>query len=209
MSESSSREQYARSTKAEYVLDAARTLFTEHGFGATSMDAIAAAAGVSKATVYAHYDGKQALFAATTARGCERVMADMAIPSDVEDLPPAVALERIARSFVAAIFAPENLALLRVVMAEVRRFPELGGIFYDCAPGLTRSEVARYLERARAHGLIDTADCDLAAAQFLAALRGDLHLRALLGQPVTADEIEANTRFTLQTFVAHHARWRE
>ena len=54
MSETGREQVVASHGKPAQALDAARALFVEHGFGATSMDAIAAQAGVSKATVYAH-----------------------------------------------------------------------------------------------------------------------------------------------------------
>ncbi|GAB3670857.1 TetR/AcrR family transcriptional regulator [Salinisphaera aquimarina] len=206
MSQASDHDVDARPGKAELILNAAKRLFIEHGFGATSMDAIAAEAGVSKVTVYAHYNNKQALFAATTRRECRRVTTRMAIACEVDELPLDRALARIAASFIDAVFAPESLALLRMVLADVSRFPELGAIFYDSAPGLTLASVADYFERMRELGLIEAHDCELAAAQFLGTLRGDLHLRALLGQSVSADRLEAMAAEAVQTFVARYAR---
>lgn len=89
--------------KPGQVLDAARALFIEHGFGATSMEAIAARANVSKATVYAYYASKQTLFAATTQRECRRVHARMALPADVADMSLSSALTDIGHSFLQAI----------------------------------------------------------------------------------------------------------
>ena len=56
--------------KALAVLDAARDVFLTHGFSAATTDMIQQAAGVSKATVYAHYPTKEALFAAVIERQC-------------------------------------------------------------------------------------------------------------------------------------------
>src|SRR5260370_20928180 len=58
--------------KAETVLAAAERAFLAGGFGAVTMDAIAREAGVSKATVYAHFSGKEELFGAIVARVSER-----------------------------------------------------------------------------------------------------------------------------------------
>ncbi len=167
--------------KANAALDAAQYLFGEHGYGATSMDAVAAKAGVSKATVYAHFNNKQQLFAAMVRRECDRCIQKMAIPDDVHDMQLQAALRRIADAFLQVLVMPRILAIFRVVIAEARRFPELGHIFYDSGPGVTFAGVVTYLERAQAQGLIRT-DCPrLAAYQFLGMLRGDLQLRALLG----------------------------
>src|SRR6267142_4853605 len=62
-------------SKAESILAAAKRSFLAAGFGAVSMDAIAREAGVSKATVYAHFAGKEELFGAMIARECERYFA--------------------------------------------------------------------------------------------------------------------------------------
>lgn len=192
--------------KAEAVLDAARALFVEHGFGATSMDAIAARAGVSKATVYAHHGGKHALFAATTQRACEHVTERMALPAEVADMPLESALRALAHSFLEAILAPQNLTLFRMVIAEQPRFPELGRIFYDSAPGRTRERVRAYLERARRHGLLESIDCELAAAQFLGALRGDLQIQALLGVGPQTIDAPAVVDAAVATFLRRYAR---
>ncbi|MES1929908.1 transcriptional regulator [Salinisphaera dokdonensis CL-ES53] len=191
--------------KPAQVLDAARALFVEHGFGASSMDAIAARAGVSKATVYAHYASKQALFAATTRRECRRVHERMALPDDVGDLSLSRALTDIGHSFLQAILSQQNLTLLRMVAAELPRFPELGPIFYDSAPGLTLASVSGYLEQARSHGLVDLPDCRLAAGQFLGALRGDSQIRALLGLTPDVDDAEQIVDAAVAMFVARYA----
>jgi TetR/AcrR family transcriptional repressor of mexJK operon len=66
------------SSKAESILAAAKRAFLAAGFAAVSMDAIARDAGVSKATVYAHFAGKEELFGAVIGRECERYFADFA-----------------------------------------------------------------------------------------------------------------------------------
>jgi hypothetical protein len=60
--------------KRDAVLDAAMALFIEQGFGATSIDSVAARARVSKATVYAHFENKDALFAAVMKLACNTVV---------------------------------------------------------------------------------------------------------------------------------------
>ena len=69
------RSEALASTKAESILAAAKRAFLAAGFAAVSMDAIAREAGVSKATVYAHFAGKEELFGAVIGRECERYFA--------------------------------------------------------------------------------------------------------------------------------------
>jgi AcrR family transcriptional regulator len=61
------RAQYSASTKRALV-DVAEELFTEHGYSATSLDAIVAGAEVTKGALYHHFSGKQALFEAVFER---------------------------------------------------------------------------------------------------------------------------------------------
>lgn len=198
------------SIKAEQVLDAAKRLFIEYGFGATSMDAIAQAAEVSKATVYAHHDSKQALFAATARRECARMVGRMAIAPDCEDLGAVpdleAALTRIGHSFIDTILSDDMTALLRMVIAEAGRFPEIGQIYYESAPRQTRQSVTRYLEQARARGLVQTPDCELAASQFLGMLRGDVLVATLLGAQSETRDHHAIIEQAVTTFVARYAR---
>jgi TetR/AcrR family transcriptional regulator, mexJK operon transcriptional repressor len=175
------------SFKAERILNAALRLFTERGYSATSMDVIAASANVSKTTVYAHFANKEQLFAAMVRRECERCVHQMAIPDDLHNLELRTALTRIARTFLDILMAPRILTILRIVIAEVRRFPELGRIYYDSGPRIALDGVAHYLERACNSGLIEAQDVRLAAAQFVGMLRGDLFLRRMVGIDETED----------------------
>ncbi|KEZ78128.1 TetR/AcrR family transcriptional regulator [Salinisphaera hydrothermalis] len=194
------------SKKAEQVLDAARRLFVEHGFGATNMDALAAAAGVSKATIYAHYESKEVLFAATARRECRRAVARMAIGDDlVAHRSLEEALTHIGRAFLDTLMSPEIVGLLRMVIAESTRFPELGQIYYDSAPGQTLTSVTCYLDRARRQGWLIDCDTRRAAEQFLSLLRGDLHMRILLGQSPDAAERDPAIAEAVATFTARYA----
>lgn len=196
------------SPKARLILEAAQKIFTECGYGTASMDAIAAKAGVSKATVYAHFSNKESLFEAMMTSECRRCMEQMEIPAHVEQLDLRPALTHIARNFLKLVLTPRLLSIYRVVIAENRRFPELGSIFYNSGPKVTLDGLADYLETARAQGIIQTDNARLAAYQFLGMLRGDLQLRALLGieQP-SAESINRVAERAVDTFLrAYDAR---
>lgn len=117
------------------------------------MDAIAQAAGASKAMVHAHHDSKQAVFAATARRECAPMVGRMAIAHDCRHLRSASDLEAaLSRIFIDTILSTGITALLGMVIAEAGRFPEIGQIYYQSAPGQTRESVTRYFEQARALG---------------------------------------------------------
>ena len=127
------------SGKAALILSAARDLFTGAGYGATSMDAVAAAADVSKATVYAHYTSKPELFAAVIA---QEGQANIAALERRPDETIADALRRLAREAFDLVLAPTTTAFYRMIAAEAPRFPELGRIFYETGPAHVQARLA-------------------------------------------------------------------
>lgn len=193
------------SAKAVQILDAARRLFIDRGFGATNMDALALAAGVSKATIYAHYDSKKALFAATARRECGRLVARMSITKDVAGHRSLEqALTHIAEIFLDILMSPEIAGLSRMVIAESARFPELGQIYYDSAPGQTLASVAEYFAQAQREGRLVACDTHRAADQFLSMLRGDFFIRMLLGRTPSPDEHGPAIAEAVTTIIARY-----
>lgn len=167
--------------KDRQILSAAQQIFFSYDYRSASMDAIAKTAGVSKATVYAHFDSKEQLFEAMVNHECREFLTRMEIPADVEQLALRPALQRIAANFLELILAPHALSVYRIAIAEAIRFPKLGLIFYESGPQTMLDSLTQYLETAREKGIIETTNTRLAAYQFLGMLRGDLQLRAMLG----------------------------
>ncbi len=176
-------------TKAELVVQAARRLFLEHGYGATSMEAVARAAGVSKATLYAHFASKAELFSAIIATECRRI-APTVDDGEVDTLPAREALFRIGRTLLTLVLSPQALSAYRVVVAETPRFPELGRAFYEAGPATTLRVLAGYLERATARGKLTVADPHTGAVLLAGMIRSHLQLCRLLGVRDSVDEAE-------------------
>jgi len=105
------------------ILDAATTLFLRSGFDATSCDQVVAMAGAGKATLYARYANKDALFSAVVHRALERA----APPAP--DLPSAMPLQERLRAvglhLLQQAVMEESVALLRVCLTTAQRLPEL------------------------------------------------------------------------------------
>src|SRR5947209_12657327 len=93
-------------SKAESILAAAKRAFLAAGFGAVSMDQIAREAGVSKATVYAHFAGKEKLFGAVVAEVSGRRFHDFSVealdPVDIE-----ASLLTLVTRFLDLVLSPE------------------------------------------------------------------------------------------------------
>ncbi|PWR18766.1 TetR/AcrR family transcriptional regulator [Zavarzinia compransoris] len=179
----------APSAKYEQVMAAASELFLDHGFAGTSMDAVARAAGVSKATVYAYFASKEDLFEAMVARGSAQRFASLMHP-DLDSLDLRDALSRVAHEFLAVLTSAQSLKTMRAVMAEAGRRPDLAARFYRAGPGRVVAALTAYLARAQSRGLLATDDPRTAAELFFGMIRGDLHLRRLLGLADTPDTAE-------------------
>ncbi len=165
--------------KREQMLESARTLFMAHGYGAVSMDAVARAAGVSKATLYAHFESKDRLFASVVAASCARKW------EFIESLPDADGLRQalidIGKTCLRFVLHEDSLAVYRMTIAESARFPEFGRAFYENGPEAFRERLAGWIARRAALGRLDVPDAGIAADQFMGMLRGNLHMRAGLG----------------------------
>ena len=172
--------------KAESILAAAKRSFLAAGFGAVSMDTIAREAGVSKATVYAHFAGKEELFGAVIERECERYFARFSV-SELDPRDVRASLMVLGRRFLELLLSPDALALHRIILAEVTRFPVLGDVFWRAGPERERVQIEAFLKRAIASGTLTPADTRLAAEQFVALIRGDIQLRHLLRLEGDAD----------------------
>ena len=193
--------------KAETIRAAAERAFLASGFGAVSMDAIAREAGVSKATVYAHYHSKEELFGAVVADLSERrfhgFSAEALDPADIE-----ASLLTIASRFLDLVLSPEAIALNRILIGEVSRFPVLGEVFWAAGPERTRVQVEAFLRRAAVAGTLAVPDPRLAAEQFVALARGEIHLRSLLRleDPGDAAALGAAAASSVATFLRAFSR---
>ncbi|MEM9922542.1 MAG: TetR/AcrR family transcriptional regulator [Cyanobacteria bacterium P01_D01_bin.50] len=120
------------SSKAEKILSGAIQEFLIHGFAGTTMDGVAAAAGVSKTTVYSYFQDKESLFLALIERLIQKKYQRVFNPQKAQSSKgeARVVLHRLANSMLQAMMGDEEaLGLLRIIIGESGRFPELGQAF--------------------------------------------------------------------------------
>lgn len=171
------------------ILSGATRMFLAHGYRNVSMEKIAQAAPVSKATLYKHFDSKNDLLGAVISDLCESLLQTMTqITTESNDVEND--LTKIATSAVDLIFAEDALAIYRLVVAESPDFPELGQLFYQSGPQATLTQMEGYFRRLNAVGRFNITDPVFAADAFFSMLKGDLHLRCLLTKTLrpSADE---------------------
>src|SRR6202047_1798597 len=106
------------------ILEVATELFLAEGYGSTTIEAVAARAGISKRTFYHRFDDKSALFAAVVHEIIEQIRPPAGVPL-IEGATLRDVLRRLAGMIVRAALSPQAIALHRLVMAESARFPEL------------------------------------------------------------------------------------
>lgn len=118
--------------KAEAILEGGMQEFLAHGYAATSMDRVAIAAGVSKATVYSHFQDKEGLFTALIQRLVEGKFHSIFDPANAQVLQttPEIVLRDLAnRVLDVGMSDPQFLNFMRVILGESGRFPQLARAF--------------------------------------------------------------------------------
>ena len=135
--------------KHRAILEAATTVFLRNGYLGTSMDEIAALAGVSKQTVYKHFADKERLFVEIVTNTVNEIsdpvyeeVLNLADTGDIE-----ADLRDLARRLLKGVMQPRLLQLRRLVIGEASRFPALGQTFYERGPGRTITALATTFER--------------------------------------------------------------
>ncbi|USD20809.1 TetR/AcrR family transcriptional regulator [Microbulbifer variabilis] len=166
--------------KRQAILDAAKELFLTKGFAATSVDAVASAAGVSKLTVYSHFSDKETLFSAAITSRCEMMM-----PLPIFDLKEgdsvAEVLERIGQAFLSMVDSEDSIRLLRLLCALAAQESKLAQLFFDAGPQRILRDIEQLLRRATEMGKLQVADPAEAAEDFMGILLGCRHMRVLIG----------------------------
>jgi TetR/AcrR family transcriptional repressor of mexJK operon len=190
--------------KALKVLRAATGVFLTHGFSAATTDMIQQAAGVSKATVYAHFANKEALFVAAIEAQCEKFEASVrAIRFEPGNI--AKVLRELGHAYLNIVLSETALAFMRVIIAEASRFPQLGSTFYQAGPKAILSVVSEQLAYAADAGEIDVraTGIETAAMLFFSLLRGEGQLICLMHPEtrVSPVQIDRWVETAVQTFL--------
>jgi TetR/AcrR family transcriptional repressor of mexJK operon len=194
----------------EAVVAAARELFVRHGFSRTTMDDIAARAGVTKRTLYNNYADKEALFRQIVAGVTGFADAFTRGVRDEFDagIPRArlrAALRDLGERLALGIVRTEVVALRRMLVDASREFPALAREYFDRAPGqVMRALTAGFgqLQRSR---VLRAGDAHVAAAQFAYLVVGEHLDRAMLtGALPSPAAVKARAREGVETFLARY-----
>ncbi|MEB0077052.1 TetR/AcrR family transcriptional regulator [Pseudomonas sp. CCI3.2] len=166
--------------KRQAILDAAKNLFVSNGYAGTSMDAVAAEAGVSKLTVYNHFTDKETLFSAAVVARCEEQLPELFFEMP-EGTPVETVLTTIGRGFHALINSRDSIELHRLMVALGAQDPKLSQIFFEAGPERILQEMERLLIQIDNSGSLNIDKPRLAAEHFLCLLKGTCNFRLLIG----------------------------
>lgn len=145
-----------KTDKATQILNGALQEFLARGYAGTSMDRVAATAGVSKPTVYNHFQDKEGLFRALVQK-ISRERFQLKFTPESFSGPPEESLPYLLESFIDAIAADDEYHdFIRLVIGESGRFPELARTFitYLSKPGLELMQ--RYFDDHPEFGITDS-----------------------------------------------------
>ncbi len=189
----------------EKVLAAAFDVFAEKGFDGATMAEIAAAAEVSKRTLYERYTDKAGLFRGLLAWGA-RENLPAKLPEGKFNAEEA--LTRHAEAVLAAIMRPESIDLMRIVTAASPRFPEIGKMFDDMTRSASLKIVRALGWKLSKEKRIHVSDYDAFASDFIGLLRGDAYFRALAGaaKPLPQTKVAAEAKRVVGVLLKAYAR---
>lgn len=185
----------------DHILSIANAFFLTQGYGATSIEAIAQAAGISKRTFYHRFKDKEALFAAVVHQLVSRLRppqdGQLFVGKSREDI-----LQGLARVILQAALRPEALALHRIMVGEAIRFPELAKVMHAQGARLEAvRRIADLLQRTSPKKMQRRAT-EFAAEQFLELVVAVPQRRAIgLGTPMTPAEITRWGKQAVATFL--------
>jgi AcrR family transcriptional regulator len=184
------------------IAEAARPEFLIQGYAGTSMDNVARHAGISKKTLYRLVPTKAALFQISVVDRIQQFMIAVEFES-LQTHDVVKGLEHILIEFGLLVLSPDTVAILKLVISESDRFPEIVTSFYTLAIDTTFEAMEGYLRKHCELGSIELEDPHEAAGMLRGMMAMEPQRAAMLrhGPFLTRDEIVARARRCVRIFV--------
>jgi TetR/AcrR family transcriptional repressor of mexJK operon len=189
--------------RRDTLLSAAEQVFLAKGYVSTTMADIAQAAGMSKKTIYQVFDSKKELFDALM---IDRLAVLRIQPEDA-GRPPAVVLGGVLLDMARFVLSPKQIALTRLILAEIASTPEVGDVMKVRCVQVERT-MQNWLALQVSRGIFDIPDIPSAAAMLFGAAFGDFHwhLMLQLGEAPTEAVVRARIERLVAVFMREFAR---
>jgi AcrR family transcriptional regulator len=181
------------------VIDAAERVFLEKGFHAATMDDIARQAGMSKKTLYQLFAAKAGLFEALLTDRC----SIFTVTIEDDNRPPRAVLTDVLRRSVAHALTERQVAIVRLMVAESPRAPEITAALERLGVGRGKGALETWLAAKAAEGALKVSDPQEMASLLFWTAAGDYLMHALLNDrpaAVTADAIEKRVDLVVGMF---------
>lgn len=185
------------------ILSAATRLFLSQGYGETSIDAIVEKSGGSKATLYSYYPTKADLFRAVV----DSIVTNQEGPKLASFDNVRDTLVEFAEHRLGIVFSSNHRALMRLIISERERFPDISRMYYEQGPLHSHMVLRDYFEVLIDKGLLDIRSADEACEFFRAMLMHQRYIEQLYldASPLSAEEIGVKARHVVDRFLeAYH-----
>jgi AcrR family transcriptional regulator len=156
--------------RPKQILSAAVELFRDRGFEATRLEDVADKAGVSKATIYLYFESKEDLFFALIREKVVPMLEQTIAQADAFSGPASEFLRMKAHGFGRLLAHSEQGAILKLVISEARRFPELAEYYRREVPARGLENLSQVIQRGINVGEFRECDTKAAAAAFISPL---------------------------------------
>jgi AcrR family transcriptional regulator len=185
------------------IVEAAAEEFQANGYAAATMGAVAQRAGISTKTMYRLIPCKADLFKSVIAKRIGHFMLEFD-PKALDDSDIEKAVEHILFAFGSLTLNKETIALMRLVVSESDRFPELAATFHQDAVVQTTNAIVEWLETQRARGRLKFDDAHATATALRGMMTMDLQRTAMLrlSEAPTPEEIAERAHFCAKLFVS-------
>lgn len=181
------------------ILSAATKLFLSIGYGDTSIDAIVEKSGGSKATLYSYYPSKADLFRAVI----DSIVTYHEIPELQSRDNIRDTLANFSEHRLRVVFNRKHRALIRLIVAERDRFPDIARMYYEQGPLHSHMILRNYFENLMEQGRIDMRSADEACEFFRGMLMHQLYIEHLYldARPLSPEEISVKARHVVDRFL--------
>ena len=180
--------------KNEQILQAASDLFLDKGLKATSMDAVAGRAGVSKQTLYSHFKNKDALYQGVILNKLSSYNFTYTI--EMTDDREAD-LQNMGSYLLDLLTDEEVVAMYRIVISEAGTFPKISSLFYESGPEQVVEQFTDYFERC------DVEEPEYKAELFTNMIQGEWLMKSLMGLQARPPkrELKVHIRRVVKAFI--------
>lgn len=194
--------------KRQAIIDAAAAEFLREGYAATSVDAVARRAGVSKPTIYNHFGNKERLFLAVN--GGILINAYTGLEPHSSKITEAPDLRRALIDYIGPwarrVLCEDIMPLRRLVIGEINRFPQLGALWYRITHEMMDTPLIEAFTELDKRGVLTVPDPERAMRQLVGMTIGAPQLiRTFLPDREVDDaDLDETVAAGVDVFLSHY-----